>query len=398
MKPLVVMNYAAHYRVPLFERMHEEFGAEFVFFSQGSEEYWQPHLDVNRGRFPATVVLGFETVAKLRVNPGLARELLRRDYDVLVKCINGRLEVLTSLVVAKARRKPFVLWTEIWNHPRTAFHRLSQPVVRAVYRHSDAIVGSGDHFARFVIEEGVDPAKVFVAELAADNDAFASGADAGAARRFREAAGAVGRPLVLSVARLVPEKGLDVLLRAVSGLADLRPVVAVVGTGPLRDELAGLAAGLGVDLYLAGGLQPQDMPGVYGAADVFVLPSVTTAWVREPWGLAVNEAMNCGVPVVASTAVGAVAGGLVQDGRTGLVVPERDERALAAALRRLLTDRELAAALAARARDWVREFSYEAALEGFREVFAYLGEQRAAASRPRPAGAGGRDAGPSTAG
>ncbi len=70
---------------------------------------------------------------------------------------------------------------------------------------------------------------------------------------------------------------------------------------------------------------------------MLVLPSVTTPRFREPWGLVLNEAMAAGTAVVATTAVGAAAGGLVLDGETGLVVPERDHAALAAALDRLKT-------------------------------------------------------------
>lgn len=64
---------------------------------------------------------------------------------------------------------------------------------------------------------------------------------------------------------------------------------------------------------------------------------------KEPWGLVVNETMNQGVPAIATDAVGAAAGGLVQHGQTGLVVAERDVEALAAALQQLLADPTLRA-------------------------------------------------------
>ena len=72
---------------------------------------------------------------------------------------------------------------------------------------------------------------------------------------------------------------------------------------------------------------------MYAAADVLVVPSIATRTFREPWGLVVNEAMNQGLPVIASDAVGAVAGGLVRDGRNGLVVRAGDSGALAHAMR-----------------------------------------------------------------
>ena len=81
-----------------------------------------------------------------------------------------------------------------------------------------------------------------------------------------------------------------------------------------------------------------------------VVPSIPTRDFLEPWGLVVNEAFDQGVPVIATTAVGAVAGGLVRHEETGLVVPAGDAAALAAALRRLHGDPDLRARLGASGR------------------------------------------------
>ena len=82
----------------------------------------------------------------------------------------------------------------------------------------------------------------------------------------------------------------------------------------------------------------SELPALYAAADVLVLPSIRTATFTEPWGLVVNEAMLQGTPVIASDAVGAVAGGLVRDGRNGLVFPAGDASGLAARLRTAATE------------------------------------------------------------
>ena len=81
-----------------------------------------------------------------------------------------------------------------------------------------------------------------------------------------------------------------------------------------------------------------------------VVPSIPTRDFLEPWGLVVNEAFDQGVPVIATTAVGAAAGGLVRHEQTGLVVPAGDAAALAAALRRLHDDPALRARLGAAGR------------------------------------------------
>ncbi len=123
--------------------------------------------------------------------------------------------------------------------------------------------------------------------------------------------------------------------------------MVLVGDGPFRARA--VAAGA----LCPGRLAPGDVRNFYAGSDVVVVPSVPTRDFLEPWGLVVNEAFDQGVPVIATTAVGAAAGGLVRHEETGLVVPAGDEAALAAALRRLRDDPALRARLGAAGRDAV---------------------------------------------
>jgi glycosyltransferase involved in cell wall biosynthesis len=129
-------------------------------------------------------------------------------------------------------------------------------------------------------------------------------------------------------------------------------------------------------VHVAGRLDPEQLRNFYAGSDVVVVPSVPTRTVLEPWGLVVNEAFDRGVPVIATTAVGAAAGGLVQDERTGLVVPAGDPAALAAALRRLHGDAALSARLGAAAREAVRAFSHDAWAAGMSRALAAAGAGR----------------------
>ncbi len=376
---LIVTNFATHYRAPFFELLHERLGAEFVFFSQGGEENWQPHLGVTAGCFPGVTATGGMSIGKFRLSPRLWRELWSREYDVVVKCMNGRLELPMTYAIARRRGAAFVLWTGMWMHPRSAFHTLSHPFVRWIYRHSDAIVTYGAHASWLVESEGATPSAVFSAENAVDNALYSRGIEATEIRVLRERFGMGDDRLVLAVSRLVPQKGLDVLIDAVGGL-DPPVRLVIVGTGRLAGSLRKQAASLGVRLSLVEGLAPAEMPPMYAAADVFVMPSITTPMVKEPWGLACNEAMCQGTPVIATDAVGAVAGGLVQDGKTGLVVPEGDSHALRSALESLLRDEALASRLGAKGRARVVLTNYENMVAGFKAAIEYALEHRGQAS------------------
>jgi glycosyltransferase involved in cell wall biosynthesis len=141
------------------------------------------------------------------------------------------------------------------------------------------------------------------------------------------------RPVVLTVGRLNVMKGHTHLLDAVPGLLRRTPdlAVVVVGSGHLEEALRAQAAALGVTdaVHLAG--HRDDARALLDAADVFVLPSR-----HEGMPLALLEAMDAGLPVVATRVIGSEE--VVDEGRTGLLVRPRDPAALEEALGRLLAD------------------------------------------------------------
>jgi glycosyltransferase involved in cell wall biosynthesis len=134
----------------------------------------------------------------------------------------------------------------------------------------------------------------------------------------------------------------------------------VIGDGSCAGALRSVPG-----VRLLGPLPRAQLAVAYAAALATVVPSIPTPRFREPWGLVCNEAMHQGRPVVASTAVGAAAGGLVVDGVTGLVTPAGDPVALAGAIERLLSDEPLRAKLGAAASPAVSAFSYDAMLNAF---------------------------------
>lgn len=149
----------------------------------------------------------------------------------------------------------------------------------------------------------------------------------------------------LFVGRLVSYKGLDVLLRAVAGTS-LR--VVIVGDGPCRSDLERDVERLGLRdrVALVGEVSEQNLPAYYQSADFFVLPSTTPA---EMFGVAMVEAMACGIPVISTTLPTGVRE-VNAAGTTGLEVPPGDHQALRAAMVQLVGDKDLRARMGAAAR------------------------------------------------
>ena len=169
------------------------------------------------------------------------------------------------------------------------------------------------------------------------------------------------------IGRIVPEKGVDILLRAAAQLdGDWR--LRLVGGGSARDSIAALARALQVDasVTFAGQLPSADLPAEYHKIDVLVLPSLTRPNWKEQFGRVLVEAMASGVPVIGSDS-GAIPGVI---GAAGRIVPEGDAEALARALAELRDQPRLGRALSEQGRArFLAHFTHERIAEATVNVY-----------------------------
>jgi glycosyltransferase involved in cell wall biosynthesis len=297
----------------------------------------------------------------------VARRVASGAYRAVIAGMGGRVALPATYLAARRAHIPFVLWTALWAHPRSPAHAASFLPTVILYRRADAVVTYGPHVSAYV-RRYRRRGEVFEAPQASTMPPAEREPHSG----FR----------LLFVGRLEREKGFDLLLDAWRR-ADVDGELLVAGRGPIRP------AGPGVRSL--GFVERDELPAVYAGADALVLPSIRTATFLEPWGLVVNEAMQQATPVIASDAVGAVAGGLVRDGRNGLVVPAGDADALAARLRELAGDQGLRERLGAAAREDVAEYTPAAWVRGVRAALRAAGAGRG--DRQAAAGAGCGDPG-----
>jgi phosphatidylinositol alpha-1,6-mannosyltransferase len=200
----------------------------------------------------------------------------------------------------------------------------------------DVLLPVSQYTARLLRRRGASGAHLHVVPNGTDPDRFRP--RRGTAVRDRLGVGA--RPMLLTVGRLVPRKGVDTVLRALPQLGASVPAVqyVVAGTGPDRGRLKRLALRRGVRdrVHFVGHVADEALPLYYSAADLFVMPVREAPPDVEGFGLVFLEANACGTAVV-----GAHSGGVpdaIVDGETGLLVPPSAPRALARALTGLLQD------------------------------------------------------------
>lgn len=175
-------------------------------------------------------------------------------------------------------------------------------------------------------------------------------------------------PIVLFVGRLVPYKGIEVLLDAMRGV---RAVLLIVGAGPLQGSLDARARELGVEPHVrfCGAVSATELEALYLACDIFVLPSVTR---QEAFGVVQIEAMARGKPVI-STSVGTGVSWVNQHLETGLIVAPGDRAALHDAIQRLIADDAFRAAAGHRAAKRARSvFSHARMIESTVDLFRHV--------------------------
>jgi len=346
--------FPTHYRKRLYEKLGERLDADFYFFADEREHFWNPRIPLVQSGDFHRVELRRMRIAGHSVMPGIAPRLRPGRYDAVIKSLNGRLMLPLVYGASRASRLPFVLWTGMWHHPKTRFHHISRRPAEAVYRGADSIVVYGDHVRRFLLEvPGVAADKVYVAGQAVRAEHFEG-----------IATPETSPPHALFVGQFERRKGLDYLFDAFKAVSDPAARLRIVGNGSLESEVHERAS-RDPRIEVMGYVPQERLPDELARARCLVLSSVTTARAREPWGLVVNEAMHAGLPVIATTAVGAAAGGLVVDGRNGIVVPERDARSLAGALGRLLGDPDTAAEMGRRGADDAKAFDYDRMADAF---------------------------------
>jgi glycosyltransferase involved in cell wall biosynthesis len=314
MNVLFVTNFCTHFLVKPFEAVARLGRVRFIFFSDGGESYWETANKVHAGSFEHRYLPGFYLGSKVRVTPALIWEILTTRADAIVLSLTGRFAIPATYLLARLRRKPFILWTGMWYHPRSFFHRLSWPLTLWIYRHSDALLVYGEHVKRYLVDLGVPAEKIFLFWQSVDVEKMGRRVDADKVAEYRRRWSPDGAPIILFVGRLDPVKSLDTLLKAFSEMRKSKPCrLVLVGRGPQKTELIAFSKTLGVPegaVVFEDYIPNPELPEVYAAANVFCLPSESLPMVKEAWGLVLNEAMLQGCVPVASDAVGAAVGGL----------------------------------------------------------------------------------------
>lgn len=274
------------------------------------------------------------------VAPELWAAIRHGGYHAVV--IHGHSLAAHHVALAAARSAGVPVFTRGETHPRlrrSGWREVVRtPPLKAWYKMFDGCLAIGSANKRYYQLMGVPADRITVMPYTVDNERYiAAGRQSPAARAAMRARLGIksDAPAILYAAKFDARKRPDDLLCAYSLLRSegIAAELVMVGSGALEDGLRSMVSELGLEgVTFPGFVNQAELPAVYGACDLFVLPSE-----NEPWGLAINEAMCAALPIVLSEEIGCVED-LVENGVNGATFQAGDVAGLTMALKALLID------------------------------------------------------------
>jgi glycogen synthase len=238
----------------------------------------------------------------------------------------------------------------------SVFKTLGGPIERWGEHSAEAVLVITPRLHRLLLSEGVEEDRLHLIPPGVNPSLFEG--------PFEDPFSGVGRPRILLVGRLAPQKGVSTLVEAAGLLKDPSAQVLLVGDGPERPKLEREAKRIGVGdrVRFLGFFAHDRLPAVLAHADLLVLPSL-----YEELGTVLLEAMQAALPIVASRTGGIP--DVIEDGINGLLVPPGEPEALAHAINHLLADRDLARRLSEGARERAKDYDWEVLAERVLRVY-----------------------------
>jgi len=277
-----------------------------------------------------------------------------------------------AFAMSKLLKIPVIYWTEGIKEPKSILGMITRPLRMLFVKKASAVVVPGKLSRSYIIGLGADVEKVFIAPNTIDNELFVE-----VSRKYQSdkeglkgQLGLKGKVVILYVGRLVKGKGITFLFEAYSKLKSQINYIAlvIVGYGKLYNILRKLCQEKRINdaIFTGAIVNHRQLIKYYSVADIFVLPTL-----EDVWGFVINEAMACGLPIVATRASQA-AREMIRSGENGYIIKEADSKELYNVLKKLVYNSRLRKKMGEKSGEIVRrEFDVSRMVEGFLSAIKY---------------------------
>lgn len=340
---LFVHNTIAHYREEFFKLLGEKVNTKYVFTKiNKAQTIYNVNGNINFTNKSNIIIL--KNYFKMAL--GLIPVLIKEDYDVviapamdnIVECLEG----IITIIIAKIRGKKVLYFWEKWSVPEECMPlkrkikiKLKDIVVKPFIKCTDLCIAPGKKSYEYFVKCGVSTEKICIAPDASIVNKSIEYENIRLKYKISN-----DKRIILYYGRIIKRKGLDVLIKAFKKVDSHNCYLLVCGDGEFKNCCESLANELNIEnICFTGFIDPKKRDIFFSQCDVFVLPSCFYGGEGEPWGLTINEAMQFGKPVIATTAVGS-AFDLIQNEVNGYMVEQNNENELYNALSKVLCNNE----------------------------------------------------------
>jgi glycosyltransferase involved in cell wall biosynthesis len=368
LKLIIISEIISPYRIPVFNSLSTHHGLDlhviFLAETDPTQREWAVYKD--EMKFSYQVLPSWRRrYAKRNVllNRGMSVALERVKPDVIVCGGYNYLASWQALAWARKNRVPFLAWVESTTQDKRANHRLTEFLKKIFMSRCQAFVVPGKSSLQYVRDFDISEASIFVAPNAVDTEFFArKAAHARAETEFHRGRLLLPRRYFLYVGRLVKEKGIRDLIEAYEKLSPaLRREIGLVFVGNGSDkavfehQVSRMKCGT---VKFVGFVQREELPYYYALSEACVLPTHS-----DPWGLVVNEAMACGLPIIVTDVAGC-AMDLVEDRWNGFVTSACHPDGLAHAMESLVNNQDMKSIMSQHSQERILRYSPQSCAAG----------------------------------
>jgi len=302
-----------------------------IFYCANKEKgrFW----DVGSSEGVKEVFLKGITFKYIHFNPGILK-IFSRDYDIFFVGGYGYPSVLMSLALLRVLRKPWVMLIDgISPLKLMKGNFLIEKIKKLLISGANAYSANGTVGIKYLELYGISSEKIFNQYMTVDVDYFMGKSKNLVKCRFetRQKYNLTEDCIVVMYAgRLIEDKGVQDLIEAVKNLKDenINIKALIVGDGTFKSDLKRKSEDIKSDIIFTGHIKPEELYKYYYASDIFILPTYS-----DLWGLVVNEAMACGLPVIVTDAAGCSLD-LVRN--NGIIIKKGDVNGLYSAIKNLI--------------------------------------------------------------
>ena len=363
MNVLWLTNIPSPYRVDFFNLLGEKCHLTVLFEKEKASDRNKNWAAAGLKSFKGVILNGVSTGADNAFCPSVAKWLHKNEYDIIVITNYSTPTGILAIQILKCRRIPFVI--EVDGGFAKNGRGTKEKIKKYLLGSAEYWLSSGKITTEYLTSYGAQNDRVFWYPFTSLRQSEIAGdiCDINEKEQLRRELSIRGERVVITVGQFIHRKGFDVLIKAWADM-DSRYTLLIIGGGELESEYRKSIERLSLDnIMLISFKRKEELFKYYKAADLFVLPT------REDiWGLVVNEAMACRLPVI--TTDKCIAGvELIGDNENGFVIPVENIEMLSEKINEILSDEALQNEMAHKSLERIKDFTLEKMVQVHMDIF-----------------------------